>query len=98
MKFNLKQKPVTAVQHMSVGVVGYGEGSANASQFSVGRAAVVGLAVSAIGTAANAAAIDVSGTVTDIGAQLVPIGLIGAAVLGVFLAVKAYHWVRKALA
>lgn len=44
-----------------------------------------------------AAAIDVSGTVTDIGAQLVPIGLIGIAVLGVILALKAFHWVRRAL-
>lgn len=47
---------------------------------------------------ASAAAIDVSSTVTDIGAQLVPIGLIGAAIMGVFLAIKAYHWVRRAMA
>jgi hypothetical protein len=47
---------------------------------------------------AQAAAVDVSAVVTDIGAQAVPIGLIGTAVLLIFLAVKAFHWVRKALA
>lgn len=47
---------------------------------------------------AQAAAIDVAATVTDIGAQLVPIGLIGAAIMGVYLAIKAYHWVRRAMA
>ena len=46
---------------------------------------------------AQAAAVDVSATVTDIGAQLVPIGLIGIAVLGIFVAVKAFKWVRRAL-
>jgi hypothetical protein len=48
-------------------------------------------------TASQAAAVDVTATVTDIGAQLVPIGLIGVAVLGIFVAVKAFHWVRRAL-
>ena len=46
---------------------------------------------------AQAAAIDVSATVADIGATLAPIGLIGVAVLGVFVAVKAFHWVRGAV-
>lgn len=46
---------------------------------------------------AQAAAVDVSTVVTDIGAQAVPIGLIGTAVLLIFLAVKAFHWVRRAL-
>lgn len=46
---------------------------------------------------AQAAAVDVSAVVTDIGAQAVPIGLIGTAVLLIFLAVKAFHWVRRAL-
>lgn len=56
------------------------------------------LAFAAIATAqASAAAVDVTATVTDIGAQLVPIGLIGVAVLGVFVAVKAFKWVRRAL-
>ena len=47
--------------------------------------------------AANAAAVDVAAVVTDIGAQAVPIGLIGAAVLLIFVGVKAFQWVRKAL-
>jgi hypothetical protein len=55
------------------------------------------LALVAAAGAANAAAVDVAATVTDIGAQLVPIGLIGAAVLGIFVAVKGFKWVRRAL-
>lgn len=45
----------------------------------------------------QAAAIDVTSVVTDIGAQAVPIGLVGTAVMLIFLAVKAFHWVRRAL-
>ena len=57
------------------------------------------LAVLALGSVASqAAAVDVAAVVTDIGAQAAPIGLIGTAVLLIFLAVKAFHWVRKALA
>ena len=58
---------------------------------------LVALALSSFGVA-QAAAIDVSGVVTDIGAQSVPIGLVGGAVLLIYLAVKAFHWVRRALA
>ena len=46
----------------------------------------------------QAAPIDVAATVTGITEQLVPIGLVGAAILGVFLAIKAFTWVRRALA
>ena len=46
---------------------------------------------------AQAAPIDVTTVVTDIGAQAVPIGLIGGAVLLIFVAVKAFKWVRSAL-
>lgn len=46
---------------------------------------------------AQAAAIDVTAVVTDIGAQAAPIGLIGGAVLLIFVAVKAFKWVRRAL-
>ena len=60
------------------------------------NAFLLALAVGA--TASQAAAVDVGAVVTDIGAQSVPIGLIGTAVLLIFLAVKAFHWVRKALA
>lgn len=46
---------------------------------------------------ANAAAIDVGDVVTDIAAQAVPIGLIGAAVLLLIVGIKAFKWVRQAL-
>lgn len=46
---------------------------------------------------ANAAAVDVAAVVTDIGAQATPIGLIGAAVLLIFVGLKAFKWVRRAL-
>jgi len=49
------------------------------------------------GVAANAAAIDVTATTTAIADTLVPIGLIGVAVLGIMVALKAYHWVRRAM-
>lgn len=58
-------------------------------------AAVVALATA--GASAQAAAVDVAAVVTDIGAQAAPIGLIGAAVLLIVVAVKAFQWVRKAL-
>lgn len=41
--------------------------------------------------------VDVTDTVATIGAQLVPIGLVGAAVLGITVAIKAYKWVRRAM-
>lgn len=46
---------------------------------------------------ANAAAIDVGDVVTDIAAQATPVGLIGGAVLVLFVAIKAFRWVRSAL-
>ena len=53
-------------------------------------------ALSAAG-AANAAAIDVGDVVADIAAQAAPVGLIGSAVLILFVGIKAFKWVRKAL-
>ena len=47
--------------------------------------------------ASHAAAIDVSDVVTDIAAQAAPVGLIGGAVLVLFVAIKAFRWVRQAL-
>ncbi|KQW25564.1 major capsid protein [Acidovorax sp. Root402] len=47
--------------------------------------------------AANAAAIDVTAVVTDIGAQSTPIAAIGAAVLLLVVGIKAFKWVRRAL-
>ncbi|OGB34917.1 MAG: hypothetical protein A3I16_02440 [Burkholderiales bacterium RIFCSPLOWO2_02_FULL_66_35] len=56
------------------------------------------LAGLAMGSASSfAAAIDVAAVVTDIGAQAAPVGLIGGAVLLIYLAVKAFKWVRAAL-
>lgn len=46
---------------------------------------------------AQAAAIDVADVVTDIEAQAAPIALIGAAVLILFVGIKAFKWVRRAL-
>jgi hypothetical protein len=46
---------------------------------------------------AMADAIDVTAVVTEIGAQSVPIALIGAAVLILFVGIKAFKWVRRAL-
>ena len=58
---------------------------------------LVAACVQAATASANAAAIDVSAVVTDIGAQAVPIALIGGAVLVVYVGIKAFRWVRGAL-
>lgn len=55
------------------------------------------LALAGVSTLSQAAPVDVAAVVTDIGAQAAPIGLIGAAVLLIFVAVKAFKWVRGAL-
>lgn len=47
--------------------------------------------------AANAAAIDVTAVTGDIAAQAAPVAAIGAAVLILFVGIKAFKWVRKAL-
>jgi hypothetical protein len=56
------------------------------------------LALAVGATASQAAAIDVTALVTDIGDTATPIGLIGSAVLLIYLAVKAFKWVRAAMA
>lgn len=60
--------------------------------------------VVAIGTAgaaafqpAHAAAINVADVVADIAAQSAPVAAIGAAVLLLYVGIKAFKWVRKAL-
>ena len=58
---------------------------------------VVAIAAAAGTAAANAAAVDVTAVVTDIGAQIAPITAVGGAVLTVYVAVKAFQWVRRAL-
>lgn len=47
--------------------------------------------------AANAAAVDVTAVTTDIAAQAVPISAVGAAVLVLYVGIKAFKWVRRAL-
>lgn len=58
---------------------------------------LVAAGVLAATASANAAAIDVGDIVTDIAAQATPIGLIGGAVLVVYVGIKAFRWVRGAL-
>jgi hypothetical protein len=47
--------------------------------------------------AAQAGAVDVAAVATDIAAQAGPIATIGAAVMLIFVGVKAFKWVRRAL-
>jgi hypothetical protein len=59
--------------------------------------AVLLAALSFFAVGAQAAAVDVSSVVTDIGAQAAPIALIGAAVLILMVGIKAFKWVRRAM-
>jgi len=59
-------------------------------------AGLVGLGT-LLAPAVHAAAIDVSGVVTEIGNQVAPVVLIGGAVLALIVMVKAFIWVRGAL-
>lgn len=65
--------------------------AAKASALSLALAAPVAFAQSTGG------AIDVTGIVAKIEAQLGPIGLIGMAVLGVVVALVAFVWVRRSI-
>ena len=47
--------------------------------------------------AANAAAVDVTTITADIAAQAAPVAAIGSAVQILFVGIKAFKWVRKAL-
>ena len=56
------------------------------------------LGASAVTSAsAFAAPPDVTGVVTEIGATAAPIAAIGAAVLLVFVGIKTFKWVRRAM-
>ena len=57
---------------------------------------VLGLTVAA--TASQAAAVDVAAVTTDIAAQAAPIAIVAGAVLLIHLGVKAFKWVRQAMA
>ena len=58
---------------------------------------LVAAGVLAVVGSANAAAVDVTALVADIGLQIAPITAVGSAVLLVYVAVKAFKWVRSAL-
>lgn len=63
-----------------------------------GRVLASGLVLAAgVASAAPTAAIDVADVTTSISNQLAPIGLVGAGILGLHVAVKAYKWIRAAL-
>lgn len=47
--------------------------------------------------ASQAAAVDVTSLVADIAAQAVPISLVGTAVLSLYMAVKAFKFIRAAM-
>jgi hypothetical protein len=55
-----------------------------------------GLAVST-GAQAQTSGVDVSTVVSTISAQATPIASIGGAVLAIYVGIKAYHWVKRAL-
>jgi hypothetical protein len=50
-----------------------------------------------VASGAQAAAVDVTAVTADLTAQLTPIAAVGAGVLLVVVAVKAFKWVRSAL-
>lgn len=69
----------------------------NASRWAnakVGTAVAIGAASV---TSAQAAAVDVTAVTSEIGAQAAPVAAIGAAVLLIYVGVKAFQWVRRAL-
>jgi len=58
----------------------------------------VSAAVAALALTSQAhAAIDVTEVVTEISGTLAPIGLIGSGVLLVYVAIKAFKWVARAM-
>lgn len=59
--------------------------------------AAITLIASLFAPVAHAAAVDVTAIVTDIGAQMASITAIAAAVLLIFVGLKAFKWVRRAL-
>lgn len=61
------------------------------------KRSLVALSGLAGAAAANAAAINVTDVTADIAAQAGPVAAIGSAVLILFVGIKAFKWVRKAL-
>jgi len=58
---------------------------------------VIGGALALLPLSVFAEAVDVASVVTDIGAQATPVAAIGAAVLLLLVAIKAFKWVRRAM-
>jgi hypothetical protein len=56
------------------------------------------IALALVATASQAAAVDVTATVADIASQAAPIALVAGAVLAIHLGVKAFKWIRQAMA
>lgn len=71
-------------------------GAADWAKSKVGACVAIGAAAVAP-FSAQAAAVDVSAVTTDIAAQAAPIAAVGGAVLVVYVGVKAFQWVRRAL-
>lgn len=69
----------------------------NLKKFVLVAVSAVSALVVTVPAHAAASPIDVTAVVADIAAQAAPIGLIGSAVLLIFVAVKAFKWVRAAL-
>lgn len=59
-------------------------------------AALVVVASALVSQVAGAAAIDVGSVVSEIGAQAIPVAVVGGAVMLIMVAVKAFKWVRAA--
>ena len=67
------------------------------SKFLALWAALVGLMLASPAMAQTTGAIDVTAITAKIDDQATPVGLIGAAVLLLFVGIKAFKWVRRAL-
>lgn len=66
----------------------------------VAALALLAAAAGAVTTGAQAAAggaVDVADVTGTISAQLVPVGLVGVAILGVTVAVAAFVWIKKGI-
>lgn len=69
-------------------------------RFTASKAAFFALAFSLLasfGAAAAATPVSVTGVVAAITAALIPVGLIGAAVLLLLVGIKTYKWIRRAM-
>jgi uncharacterized membrane protein len=56
-----------------------------------------GLLAAALAASSAHAVVDVGNVVTEISGTLAPIGLIGAGVLLVYVAIKAFKWISRAM-